>query len=102
MADLFERIFVGDASYEKIGVHTFHAVLVDLIEGGSTRAQVISGLNLDAEAEAQFDVLIAKIQSVGSLAEKHRFANEFHAVGMIAEVGLKYTTKIAFKTRLGF
>jgi len=101
MADLFDRIFVRDVSYEKIAVHTFHAVLVDLIEGGSTRIQVIDGLSLDAEAVVQFDVLIAKIQSVGTLAQMHRFANEFHAVGLLAEIGLKYTTKSAFKTRLG-
>jgi len=101
MADLFDRIFVQDDSYKKIPVHTFHGVMVDMIEGGYTRAEVINDLELDAEATADLDALIAKVQSVSQLEQKHRFANLFHAVGIMAETGLKYTTKSSFRIRLG-
>jgi len=101
MADLFDQLFVRSNAYEKIGVHTIHAALVDYAEGESTRTQIKNGLNMETDAQTDFDALCDAIDGETGIVNKHRWATNFHAVGLIAETELKYTTKSAFKTRLG-
>ena len=100
MADLFDRLFPGDET-EKIAVHYFFSALVDYATGDTTRVQIVNYWSLDAEAEADLDVLCDAVDAESGKANKMAFGTELHAVMMFAEAGAKYTTKTAFKTRLG-
>ncbi len=97
--DLFDRLFNDNEN--KIAVHTLYAALIDYAEGESTRSQIISGLVLEAAAVTDLDVLLAAIDGEAGVVNKIRWAESFHAVGLIAEIGLKYTDKASFRTRLG-
>ena len=102
MADLFDRLFPTNSEVtEKISIHQFIAATTDYVAGYTTRAQVIAAWTLDAEAVVDLDVLLTAVDALGTLAEKLRFVAEFDAVMLLAEGELKYTTKIAFKARLG-
>lgn len=101
MADLFDRLFVTEGS-DKIPVHTFHAALVDYADGqATTKAQIITALALDASAQTDLTALCNAIDAAANLNAKLVFSARFHAVALLAERGLKYTTKAAFKTRMG-
>ena len=97
--DLFDRLFNDDDT--KIAVHTLFSALVDYAEGGTTRTQIINGLSLSTAAITDLDVLLLSIDSESGVVNKIRWATNFHAVGLVAEDGLKYTDKASFKTRLG-
>lgn len=107
--DLFDRLFADnpfpatDSNHQifSISGHLMDAVLVDYAEGKSTRPQIIAALNLGTEATADLDVLLAGIDAATGVEAKLRFSFNFMAAHTIAESGLKYTTKAAFKTRLG-
>lgn len=96
--DLFDRLF-GDV--DKIHVHAFKAAIIDYIAGYTTRAQIITAWSLDTEATTDLDVLLTAVDALSTLVEKLRLAAELDAVMILAEDGLKYTTKSAFRTRLG-
>lgn len=99
MADLFDRLFPGEAGDEtKIAVHYFYAALVDLAAGKSNKAEIVAGFNLDATAEAQLDLLITGYQNA---TDKNRWLHELQSAMMLAEAGLKYTTKQGFAARMG-
>lgn len=100
MADLFDRLFpTGEG--ENIAVHAFMAAITDYIAGETTKAQIIGAWSLDAEAQADLTVLCNFIDGLSTKAEKIVFALEFDGVMLLAAHGLKYTTKSAFKVRLG-
>ena len=97
MTDLFDRIFTED---DNIAIHSFRAALGDYAAGFTTRAEIVNYWSLDSEAQVDLDVLLGKIDSSSNL-QKAGFLLALHDVMMIAEEGAKYTTKAAFKTRLG-
>ena len=107
--DLFDRGFAAnpfDSTHPdypsfRIGGHMMDAVLVDYAEGASSRAQIITALELGTEAITDLDVILAEIDAAGTVVGKLRFAANFGAVVVIAQAGLRYTTKSEFKTRLG-
>ena len=102
MADLFERLFPDfESGIENIPVHAFTAAITDYIAGETTEAQIVSAWNLDSEAQADLTTLIAAIDGIQKKADKVVFALEFDGVCLLAEAGLKYTTKSAFANRLG-
>ena len=101
MADLFDRLFPDDPAVENIAVHYFFSALVDYAAGETTRAQIITFWALDAEAQTDLNTLCDAIDAKPTTTEKMVFGTELHAVLMFAEAGAKYTTKTAFKTRLG-
>lgn len=101
MADLFDRLFPqGEDRSGKIAVHTFRAALGDYAAGNTTRTEIVNYFGLDAEAQTDLDVLLAAIDGKTALG-KAGFLIELHDVMMIAEAGAKYTTKAAFRARLG-
>jgi hypothetical protein len=100
MADLFERLYPTGQGESSIGVHYLRAALGDYATGNTTKAQIVSAFSLDSEAEADLTVLCNAIDSKAALG-KAAFLLELHDVMMIAESGLKYATKAAFKTRMG-
>ena len=113
MTDLFDRLFPGDSAVENIGVHVFHAAIVDYIAGHTTRNQIVGVWALDTEATTDLDVLLAAVdaldpedpedpvQVVMSLVSKLQFITEMDTVNKLAEDDLKYNTKSAYRTRLG-
>ena len=98
MATLYDRLFVISSDYDKIAVHYFFSALVDLAAGETTKAQIVTGFGLDAEAENQLDTLITAYQNA---TDKNRWLAELHAVMLLAEGGLRYTTPGDFATRMG-
>jgi len=100
MADLFDRLFPEDME-PNIAVHAFAAAIIDYMAGQTTRAQIIAYWSLDTEAQADLNALCDAIDALGTKADKIQFALEFDAVMLMAAHGAKYTTKTAFKTRLG-
>jgi len=99
MADLFDRLF--PESGENVAVHYFFAAIVDYAAGETTRQQIVNWWSFDSEAEANLDVLCDAIDDLNKKTDKLAFGEELHAVMMFAEAGAKYTTKAAFKARLG-
>ena len=55
MTDLFDRLFPEDG--DNIPIHYFYSALVDYVTRNTTRAQIVAYWSLDAEAEANLDVL---------------------------------------------
>lgn len=100
MADLFDRLFPTDDS-ENIALHSFHAAVVDYIAGETTRQQIIDYWTLDTEAQADLNAFLDAVDAITGAVNKLAFATELDAVMKMAEEGAKYTTKTAFKTRLG-
>jgi len=101
MADLFDRLFPADSSVKNIAVHYFFSALVDYATGNTTRTQIVAHWSLDIDAEADLDTLCDAIDALSTATEKSVFGTSLHAVMMLAEGGIKYTTKSAFKARLG-
>jgi len=101
MADLFDRLFPATAETENIPVHYFFAAMIDYMAGETTRAQIIGAWDMDADAQADLNTLCDHIDGLNKIEDKLRFAEELHAVMMLTEGELKYTTKSAFATRLG-
>lgn len=100
MTDLYDRMFNPVSGVENIAVHYFRAAMGDYTRGYTTRAEIISYWQLDAEATSDLDVLLARIDSANNLG-KAVFLLELHDVLMITEAGAKYQTKAEFKTRMG-
>jgi len=100
MADLFDRLYLSSPNDASIGVHYFRAAMGDYATGHSTRQEIIGHWALDAEAQADLNVLCDHVDSLSVLG-KAGFLLELHDVLMIAEEGAKYTTKAAFRARLG-
>jgi len=100
MADLFDNLYPRNIDNSSIGVHYFRAALGDYASGYTTKAQIVAAFELDSEAEADLDILLNKLDSSDTL-QKTVFLLELHDVMMIAESGKKYTTKAAFKARMG-
>lgn len=100
MTDLFDRLFPASSDTPNIPVHVFFSALVDYARGEMTRAQIVAWATLDAEAEADLDVLCDEIDSRNA-TQKRVFAIELHSVLMLAEAEVKYTTKAAFQATLG-
>jgi len=100
MADLFDRLFPADET-ENIPVHGFHAAIADYVAGETTRSQIVTVWELDTEAQADLDILLMAADGLINLDAKLRFVLELGAVMTLAELGLKYTSKSDFRTRLG-
>jgi hypothetical protein len=100
MADLFDRLFGTGEGEGDVPVHGFAAALIDYAAGETSRAQIVGYWGLDASAEADLDVLCDAIDGMAAAA-RVQFCVEFHAVAMIAEIGVKYETKGTFAARLG-
>ena len=100
MPDLYDRLFDEDSEIGNIAVHSFRAALGDYATGNTTRAQIVNYWNLDASAQVDLDVLLARIDSFNNL-QKAGFLLELHDVMLITEEGAKYQTKAEFKTRMG-
>ena len=98
MATLYDRLFTPSADYDKIPCHILYSALVDLATGDSTKAQLIAAFSLDASAEAQLDLLVTAYLASSN---KNQWLQELHAVMMLSEWGLKYTTPTSFATRMG-
>lgn len=100
MADLFDRLFPVDGEAPRLSVHYFRAAMGDYTAGYTTRAQIIAFWELDAEAQADLNVLCNAIDGMTDL-QQATFLLELHDVMMIAEAGAKYTDKASFRTRMG-
>jgi hypothetical protein len=100
MADLFDRLFPTEPGVHNIPVHYFRAALGDYATGNTTRAEIITHWELDADAQTDLNALCDAIDAKTALG-KAAFLLELHDVMMIAEAGAKYTTKSSFRTRLG-
>jgi len=101
MADLFERLFPASPEDENIAVHYLHAALTDYAAGYTTRQEMINYWSLDASAQADLNALCNALDALGTVVDIVRWLIEFHCVLMFAEAGAKYTTKSAFRDRLG-
>lgn len=101
MADLFDRLFPTSPTNDKIAVHYFRAAISDYVAGYTTQNQIITAFGLDTDAQADLTVLCNAVDALTTVTEKMRWLIELHDVMMIAESGLKYSTKSAFKTRMG-
>lgn len=101
MADLFDRMFPADPSYElKIPVEFFGSAINDYAMGYTTRPQIINFFNLDAEAQADLAVLCDAID-LKNPNERVIFCFDLLCVCRIVESGARYTTKATFRDRLG-
>lgn len=89
----------------KIHVHAFFAAQSEVIAGRVTVAQVKSFLNMDAEAQAEYDALVATAptgSTATALANKGLFINGIHAVFILAEEGVPgYDTPANVRSKLG-
>lgn len=108
MSDLFETLFDDSVDTEGLLVHRhnfdwhdFHAGIVDYIAGETTRNQIVAALDLQDEQITDLDALLSAINALGTLVEKIRFVIEMQAVMQLAKRGYKYTSKAAFRARLG-
>ena len=100
MADLFDRLFPSGETEPNIPVHAFMAAVTDYVAGYTTRNQIIGVWTLDAEAQADLNKFCDALDALGTKLNKIAFALELDAVMLLAEAGMKYTTKADFKTRL--
>lgn len=100
MTNLYERLFPDDGA-DNIPIHAFHAAIVDYMAGHTTRTQIVNAWALDAEAQADLDVLLAAVNALPALNDKLRFITEMDAVNKLAAADLKYNTRAAYATRLG-
>ena len=101
MTDLFDRLFPASTSEDNIPVHAFMAAITDYIDGESTRQQIIDVWTLDASAQTDLNALCNKIDGLTQKINKVIFSLELDATMILCEADLRYTTKIAFKNRLG-
>jgi hypothetical protein len=98
VADLFDRLNVDDAT--KIPIHAFHAAIADyLFAGGMSKADIVSAFNLDAQASANLDTIIAKIDAQATAQNKLRVMESFIALLMLMEHGTRYTDRASFVSR---
>jgi len=102
MADLFERLFIHTDDQPNISVHVFWGALCDYVDGqNTTRAEIIALWELDAEAQADLHVLCDALDAAAGAVDKLVIMIRLHTVMLIAEQGLRYNTRTAFRNRLG-
>lgn len=99
MADLYDRLFLDDET--GIATHAFTGALVDYVTGNSTRGQIIAFFAMDSEAQVDFNTVCDAFDGMATTLDKVVYLTEFEAVMNVAKAGAKYTTKSAFRTRLG-
>lgn len=100
MADLFDRLFpTGEGA--NIPIHEFVAALTDYAAGETTKTQIINYYGLDTDAQTDLTALTDAIDALTGKTNKVAFILELDAVMLMAAHGAKYTTKSAFKTRMG-
>ena len=95
--DLYARLFENEPN---IPIHWFRAAIGDYIDGAVTRAQIIGFWDLDSEAQADLNALCNAIDGKNALG-KAQFRLTLHDVMALAEGGLRYRTRSAFRARLG-
>jgi hypothetical protein len=106
MADLFDRLF--SSSIEEplpfshaVDIRTFHAGFSDYVSGNTTRAQIISFMDLTGQEVTDLDVLLGAVDAISSAQGKLQWLTELRAVLELANAGIKYDTKSAFVARMG-
>ena len=89
----------------KIAVHSFFAAQSEVIRGALTIAQVKTFLNMDASAQAEYDLLVATAPTgttATALANKALFIEKMHAIFILAEDKIPgYSTPAEVRTKLG-
>jgi hypothetical protein len=97
--DLYDMLF---GSYDgTISVHAFKAAMVEYLAGEVTATQIVTAFLMDGLASADLYALLAKMDALSTRLDKIQFIIELDSVCILAEQGLRYTTKSAFATRLG-
>lgn len=98
MADLYDRMNATDNT--KISVHALHAALADYLQGsGLTKAQIVTLFAMDAQASANLDTVIAKIDNTTGVQNKLRVMGSIEALLLLMEHGLAYTDRTSFVAR---
>jgi hypothetical protein len=98
MADLFDRFTAEDGT--RIPIHAFHAALADYLQGsGLSKAAIVTVFVLDAQASANLDVVIAKIDGTTGVQNKLRVMGSIEALLVLMEHGIAYTTRASFVAR---
>jgi len=95
---LYDRL-VANTSNTKIPIHTFMAVVSEVVRGQMTIAEVETALAIPSN-DADWVALQAKVNGSGSMANRLLFLHELEQVLIVGESGIKYTTVAAAKTRL--
>ena len=106
--DLFDTIINPDfdangqlISPGNITSRILYVAMVDYAAGQTTRNQIVAAFSLTPEQTTDLDALLAQINARPTAEGKMVFIGQFEAVMEIALLGLKYTDKASFKTRLG-
>lgn len=94
-----------DPTRDRIKVHLFFAAQSEIVRGAITVAQVKSYLQMNVEAQAEYDALIALAPTgtnATALALKALFVEQMHAVFLLAEKRVPgYSTPAEVRTKLG-
>jgi len=101
MATLFERLsgigLTGEASGEKMAIHSFCGAINELRRGKFTQAQVVAMFNLDA---GQITTMTTLRNYIVAAPDKMAFMRVFKDCLYMAECGDAYLTQALFVTRL--
>lgn len=106
--DLFDTIINPDFDVDgnllspgNITSRMLYVAMVDYAAGQTTRNQIVAAFSMTVEQTTDLDALLAEIDARATPEAKMIYIAQFEAVMEIALLGLKYTDKPSFKTRLG-
>ena len=97
---LFDRL-VDRSRDDRIAVHTWAGACFDYAEAQMTRAEIITAFSIVPADEAGLDLVLAKIDGLGTQNAKRLFVLEMEYVCILGGDDVKYTTQAAARTRLG-
>ena len=110
MANLFEKIFVGDSDTRRIAVHVFGAILRDYMEGHTTAQQALTFLEIDpvedAQAVTELQYILGQINACSDVGPKNNYVAEVNDILLIADAHApprritKYYTSATFNARI--
>ena len=95
---LFDRLIATDGT--KVPVRQFMAAMQELARGQMTKAEIVAAFALDAADVVELDQVIARYQTKTAALDKFAFAHALHDILMLAEAGLRYTTRAEVAARI--
>ncbi len=102
MADLYDRIFMGnpDSEEPELTVHSLTAVLDLYAHGVITSTQAKNWYNMDTAAIVDFDALVSEIDAASTIAGKLAVKSRLESAGIMTWAGM-ISTKGDYKTAIG-
>lgn len=86
-----------------IGVHSFFAAQLEVLQNNLTVAQVKAFLSMSPADEIDYDAMIALVVAAPTLEEKHLLTQQFHSIFLLGELRVsgQYDTPADVRAKIG-